>query len=247
MKAWHGTNKKFDRFDPGFAGTGEGVAARGLGFNAACDKAVALHYLQCSPGPVGYLYEVAVPELDALLNLDATASVGGTPCPVEVARAIYLRHHDLDLDEVFDEAANHDDISFSYSDERAEEMFDRLILNVSDPEASEELREWSPGYDWDRVEALLAPANFGLDPDYDTGRQLYSAMIHACGSEGAAQKILLEHHVLGTYGSEPIASRDKSLDSISVAIFRADDITIIRCQEVDRTRSRERDDGGPGL
>lgn len=243
MKAWHGTDKKFERFDRSFIGTGEGVAARGKGFNATLEKSVAIHFMNCSPGPKGRLYEVAVPELEEMLSLDKHVSDLGL-CLESLARAVYMKHHGLDVDEMFDEAACHDDISFSYSDERAEDMFSRLLLNAYDKEALEELMEWSPGYDWDDAVKRLGPGSLGLDIDDDTGKQLYDVLKHVCGSEEAAQELLIEHRIYGTYGHEPIGSSDRALDSTSLVVFREDDIKILRCLEIDRSRSCD-DAGGP--
>jgi hypothetical protein len=232
MIAWHGTNKKFDRFSLSKVGTGEGCAIRGSGINAACEKSVALHYMERTPGEIGYLMKLDVPDLDNLINLDAPVS----HCVADLeslVSAYYKASLGIDTDDVFDDAANDEGISYSYSDSRAQEMFQRVLINVNDHEAWEELKEWSPDYAWDRVQSKMMGGGLQLDMNDDTGLQLYRSMQDWREQRTERDICIWMSHlgVLGTYGSEPIGSDDKSKDSISLVVFEPVHIRILEVEE----------------
>lgn len=227
MIAWHGTNKLFDKFDLTKIGSGEGCAKRGWGVNAACDPGVARYYMERLPGNTGYLLKLSVPDLEELISLDSSVEscVGNLECLVS---EYYKLVSGVDIDDVFDAAAEDDDVSLSYSDDRAREMLNRILINTGDAEAWDELKEWSPGYEWDAFRSKICAHGLELDPHFDTGLQFYTSLVSGSANK-TEQEIcawLSANGVKGTYGHEPINSNDKQNDTISLVVFDPRDIQI---------------------
>lgn len=222
MIAWHGTGKVFDRFESKYIGTGEGSAMRGIGFNFSLDRAVAEHYARRAAGHNQYVYKVHIPDLETLLPLDESV----------YEHLIFKLHETLgfDADAVFEEAQEHDEISFSFPDSRAQEAFSRVLIDARDDDAWDELEEWSPGYDWASVKAKLYEHSIEFDLDAETNKSLYDAALERLGPEKTI-RFLREAGYYGTYSPEP-----ESVDmeqAISVVIFDEDDIKILDCFELE--------------
>lgn len=220
MIAWHGSDRRFTHFAPEHIGTGEAAAKRGIGFNFTLDPDVARHYAGRGASTMLYLYELAIPDEDELLDLDA---------PIEGNEYLVFELHSalgLDHDAIFEEAAADEGISMSYPDERAEAMWERVLLNVADEEAWEELREWSPGGDWASIRSQVDANAIGFDPRTDTLADFYAAALSRLENPEALHALLRYHGIRGTIGSEPISEVDDERARSGV-VFSTDDIRIV--------------------
>jgi len=213
--------------------SGEGVAKRGWGFNLALDPEVARHYANCAVGYTGYVAEVVVPEIDFLLDLDApiTSCVSGGFDLNHILEDLHGRVSQVSFDDVLDEAEEHEDASMSYSRDRAEEMLYRLFAYSDDHEAAEELKEFSPGYDWSTVITKLGRTLVSIYPDQDTGQDLLETVYRAYnGDHDKANGFLYEHNIHGTIGDEPISKLDRESSEDhkprSIVVFNAFDLNI---------------------
>ncbi|MCP1674553.1 hypothetical protein J2T57_001655 [Natronocella acetinitrilica] len=219
MIAYHGSPRRFARFDPAFIGSGDGLACRGHGFNVTLDFAVAAYYATQARDEA-FVYQVSVPEKDELLCLDA---------PIDSAPALVAALHralGIDPEAVFDAAAEDEAISMSYPDERALAMLGRVLVSRTDESAWGELAEWSPGYDWAALRATLERHAIDFDAECNTLGELCAAALERLGSPGAVNAWLGAAGYRGTYGDEPL-SEDPDR-AVSAVIFDAGDITIVR-------------------
>lgn len=230
MIVYHGTPNKFEAFEKEKIYSGEGLAKRGYGFNFTIDPEVATHYFNSSGKDKGYLLKASVPDKEYLLNLDETVN-NCLPNMTLYDFALELANKEgVDLEDYFEQAMEDEDVSLSYSDDRAREMFERFVVDATDDEAMTELKEWSPGYDWKIFEkALSNSVGFEFDANWATGESLYEHLTHQLGGTEKVAEFLSSLNIDGTYGHEPI-SKEKT--AISVVVFNPSDINILEKKEL---------------
>lgn len=230
MKLYHGTNNWFDEFDTSKVLSSEGIAKRGWGINLTETKYVADFYFKRTNAKSGYILEVETPDLNQFIDLNA--SISDMPIDaVSLIKAFHLEFSGKDLNDLFEEAQEHEDASYSYPTDRAEDYFDKLILGGSNEiEAIEELLEFSEGYDWGRAIEEIEKATLGLYEDA-TGEDFYQGLkSHAefCGiPESKMVGFLKEHGLVGTYGKETIGSNSIESDTKSFVVFSSKDAKIV--------------------
>jgi len=263
MKAYHGTGVKFDKFEDSKILSGEGLAKRGWGFNFSLDRGVAEHFADCAAGYEKYVIEAVIPNPEELFFLEESLE---SCLPASVNFDDFLdQYYEIGAgvtpDDIFDDAAEQEDISMSVPDHLAQEAFRRILLNMNDDEAADLLREWSPSYDWDRVLAHPSMYDPGLVKDENNGADLLEAITNTMGGPDHAARFLAAQGIYGTIGSDPIsehylgpsestATRDnvqKCLDSgepgsYSVVVFRAEDITIKSVHHLEPSQRPENED-----
>lgn len=221
MKLYHGTDREFDKFSNEYIGSSEGSAKRGHGINLAQDRSVSEYYIERTNAEKGYLLTVSVPEMDEFIDLDD--SILKLPHPVEdTLYSFTLKYLGEDIYNGLEEARYDEGVNYNYSEERAEDMFSRVILNSNDHEAWEELEEFSPDYDWSETKALLDKVSLQLDV-LDSGKDFYEGMVangKALSIDEAEICKFLDHlGISGTFGSEPINSESQELDTKSFVVF----------------------------
>jgi len=206
------------------------VAKRGYGFNFTMDQDVAIHYFNCSGKDDGYLIKASIPDREYLLNLDETIE----NCLPNISLydlALELgEKNGVVLDDFFDSAAEDEGVSMSYSDNRAQEMFERFVTDGTDSEALNELVEWSPEYDWSVFRKYLNEAvGFEFDKNCSTGEDLYDHISQMLGGTEKTASFLSDLNIKGTYGLENLS---KIEDSISVVVFQPDDVSILDRKDI---------------
>jgi hypothetical protein len=230
MIVYHGTSEKFKNFEKEKIYSGEGVAKRGYGFNFSIDPEVAIHYFNSSGKDNGYIIKASVPDKDYLLNLDETVNKCLPNMTIYDFALELAKKEGVDLEDYFEQAMEDEDVSLSYSDNRAREMFERFVVDATDDEAMTELKEWSPGYDWKKFEKALSNyVDFEFDANWSTGESLYEHLTHTLGGTEKVAEFLSSLQIGGTYGHEPI-SKDES--AISVVVFNPSDINILERKEI---------------
>lgn len=234
MIVYHGTNKNFKNFDPKKILSGEGIAKRGHGFNFSDDYEVALHYLKNSTDKQGYIIHASIPEKEDMINLDETAS---NCCKYSLPELSYLiaEEQDIDLMSYFEDASNHDEVSFSYSDDRANLMFERILADANDNEAWEELHEFSPGYDWKTFKIILSKTTDFEFSDFSTGETLYNHLIHIFDSPEKTSSFFNKHSIYGTYSKETLSNNSGH----SYVVFDKDNASIIKKEKIDFARKNK--------
>lgn len=228
MLAYHGTGKKFDAFDLGFVGTGEGVAKRGVGINCALDFEVSKHFALCAASKA-YVCEVAVPDTKDLLNLDDLIETSFGYHLVFAAHEYLTRDVDeplfpLTVENIMADVFEHaEEMSMGYPDERAEQMLCRVLIDGINDEAWDGLREWASDYDWDGLQKRVEKNSIEFAADA-TNDKLLEYLYSTLGDK--ANEFLLENGIYGTIGKEPISNDPNAETAYSLVVFRPEDAII---------------------
>jgi hypothetical protein len=150
----------------------------------------------------------------------------------------------VDVDGLFEIAANDESLSMSYPEHRAERMWERVLVNAGDEEAWEELAEFSPGADWSGIRKRIHQSAIEFDVRTDTNEQLYQCAVERLGAE-AAHALLERHGILGTYSHEPISEAGEQ-QALSLVVFDPKRIRILEVEPVRLHDPRRESEPGPG-
>lgn len=247
VKAYHGTNRVFDAFDPSKQGTGVGASLICKGINLATSPEVADAYRkqvstpdssftdkvyfthdgqaltsltqeidflieqEASEDPdiaqnaidqledidiirepsYGVVYEVSIPEREHLIQWEGCIENQ----PFDVVQVLRDLYGDDEIEEIYNEA--NEFCPFHISQNHFDDVFEQALISGTDS-VMEDLVEVAPGYNWEKLEALIKQHCPQIQPsEEEAGRALYQSLSHSLGGEGNTAKLLRDYSIYG--------------------------------------------------
>lgn len=213
MELYHGTGAKFDQFSNDAINTGEAVQKYGYGIYLTDNIEIARYYANRAAG-TGYVYTVRVP--NSLNIVDWNESID----PYTVSEmAKKLIGEDV-LDEVIDDMQEHR--TFFYSDEKFEEIIERLLVDGADNYAWEELEEELEDYDISPFQKLISKADFQFEIDSGISYESVYKYVSDVMSPQIATNLMKSFEIDGFKFSATELN-----GAINYTIFDADNIKIL--------------------
>lgn len=211
QEVFHGTDKDFTQFSLGAIGTGEGCGIHGWGIYFAEVAGVAETYRDRSARlENAMVLRVRIPARDQFLHWDIT--LGSQPDIVQQALPTILeRLRPFDADAFFEEA---EDDCLEHGNAETDYLRRLYDAALAEGEYSEEfstsvweyLKDCAPNIDWKVFADNLFGNTFSLSDD--TGRNLYEALVHGCGSEREAALYLKSFGIPGACSWDNTGSED---------------------------------------
>ena len=213
MELYHGTGAKFDHFSNEHINTGEEVQRYGYGIYLTDSIDVARFYANRAAG-TGYVYTVRVPNSVNLVDWDESID----PYTVsEMAKKIIGEDA---LDEVIDDMQEHR--TFTFSNEKFEEIIERLLVDGADNNAWEDLDEEVEDYDLNPFRQLLSKADFQFEIDSGINYEV----VYKYVSDAMSPQIAT--NLMKAFGIDGFKFPSNELDgAMNYTIFDANNIKVL--------------------
>jgi hypothetical protein len=214
VTAYHGTSANFNKFNITKVGTGESSAKYGYGLYFTTEESVAEYYADRA-ATTAFVYEVDLfnkrPNLiefdiplSSSIGVDTLADMSKVLNGAKIIDAIYNKTSALSKDRNFDE------------------LFQRVLVNLTDNEAWDNLKDSVPKFNWDKFYDILKKADFELYPEEETYYTLYQTLNHVLGNGLKIVKFLKQFGIDGV-----IVDGTESDEAKTIVVFDDKDIRIV--------------------